>query len=252
MKQRIRHDSAIIAVQRSNVSNQPSVTELINRNNVVDVVLNTQKPCPQSGRESSSAELLTITTRECSSLESSKCTKGTSSTSTKNSPMKTVTTHVHGFGNDWVNTMTSSLSSSKEKLKYNVDEEAERLKKRNNIDCNNVDEQSTSNGREMKRAKTRKYCTFNEFVDVISIPTRNEYSQRVKARLWSTAVEIHLNATRNTIEFAADGWDWRSVTEDDQMLRCEETGELIHPIHCCEDLQSTSSSEGSDNVPSVS
>ena len=39
------------------------------------------------------------------------------------------------------------------------------------------------------------------------------------------------NAARNTIEFHAEGWNWRSVTEDEDMLRHTITRELIHPIH---------------------
>jgi hypothetical protein len=60
---------------------------------------------------------------------------------------------------------------------------------------------------------------------------RNEYSKRVRSRLWSTALEIHQNAARNTIEFAAEGWDWRSVAEDESMYVCVATGELVHPVH---------------------
>jgi hypothetical protein len=39
------------------------------------------------------------------------------------------------------------------------------------------------------------------------------------------------NITRNSIEFASEGWDWRNVMEDEEMLVHDVSGELIHPIH---------------------
>merc|ERR1712232_1518455 len=77
----------------------------------------------------------------------------------------------------------------------------------------------------------KKSLSFQETVDVVPIPMRTEYSNRVRSRLWSNALEIHENATRNTIEFAAEGWDWRQVLEDEKMYVCVATGELVHPCH---------------------
>jgi hypothetical protein len=74
--------------------------------------------------------------------------------------------------------------------------------------------------------------SFNDDVSVAHIPMRSEYSDRVRSRLWSNRYEIHENATRNAIEFQAEGWDWRSVTEDEGMFVCTSSGELIHPVHC--------------------
>lgn len=53
--------------------------------------------------------------------------------------------------------------------------------------------------------KKRKRLSFDEKVEVLPIPMRHEYSQTERARLWSSAMEIHENATRNTIEFASEG-----------------------------------------------
>jgi hypothetical protein len=83
---------------------------------------------------------------------------------------------------------------------------------------------------EKKERKPR--LTFNDDVSVAHIPMRSEYSDRVRSRLWSNRYEIHENATRNAIEFQAEGWDWRSVTEDEGMFVCTSSGELIHPVHC--------------------
>jgi hypothetical protein len=109
--------------------------------------------------------------------------------------------------------------------------------------------------------KAARSLAFNETVEVLPIPMRHEYSNRVRSRLWSNAVEIQENAARNVIEFQSekyvlwsagviesdvssvgriahltnclplDRWDWRAVKEDEQMYRCVATGELIHPCH---------------------
>lgn len=93
---------------------------------------------------------------------------------------------------------------------------------------------SPSSNASSMQSKTsfRKRITFNNDVCVAQIPMRNEYSDRVRSRLWSNRFEIHENATRNAIEFQAEGWDWRSVVEDEGMFVCTSSGELIHPVHC--------------------
>jgi allophanate hydrolase subunit 2 len=53
--------------------------------------------------------------------------------------------------------------------------------------------------------KPKKSLLFNETVEVVPIPMRTEYSSRVRSRMWSNAYEIHSNAARNTVEFAAEG-----------------------------------------------
>ena len=77
----------------------------------------------------------------------------------------------------------------------------------------------------------QRRLTFNEEVAICPIPMRNEYSKRVKERLWPSPEDMMLNAHRNTVEFAAEGWDWRNSMEDENMYRCVATNELIHPVH---------------------
>ena len=85
----------------------------------------------------------------------------------------------------------------------------ENLKFRRNSDTSLSSYMSESKGDEesaKKRIKKkRKRLSFDEKVEVLPIPTRHEYSQSERKRLWSSALEIHENATRNTIEFEAEG-----------------------------------------------
>mmetsp|Transcript_26246 Transcript_26246/g.63950 ORF Transcript_26246/g.63950 Transcript_26246/m.63950 type:complete len:145 (+) Transcript_26246:2498-2932(+) len=76
---------------------------------------------------------------------------------------------------------------------------------------------------------------FYNKVQVVYIPSRDHYPAAMKSTIWSNAAEIRLNARRNTIEFAAEGWDWRRCCEDEAMFLSPQ-GERIHPVHfrqCC-------------------
>lgn len=68
-------------------------------------------------------------------------------------------------------------------------------------------------------------------VAIVPIPKREEYTQRVKQSLWTSGSELYENAVRNSIEFAAEGWDWRKAVEECNMIPINGSDELIHPIH---------------------
>jgi len=89
----------------------------------------------------------------------------------------------------------------------------------------------TKTTEEEEEEKKGTRITFCEKVDVVLIPTRHEYSNRIKSLIWSDPQELQENAMRNTREFAAEDWKWENAIEDESMYVCSFSGELIHPIH---------------------
>jgi len=83
-----------------------------------------------------------------------------------------------------------------------------------------------------KGSRRRGGLSFNDQVTVIPIPKRDEYSKRIRERLWVNARELQSTVARNAVEFASEGWDWRNTFEDEHMYVCALTGEKVHPVHC--------------------
>merc|ERR1711915_1119995 len=85
------------------------------------------------------------------------------------------------------------------------------------------------------RRQGSRHVIFNDDVSVIDIPMRNEYSKRVQSCMWNSLSDLQKNVQRNTEEFAAEGWNWETVLEDDGMYIDASSGELVHPVHCTQD-----------------
>jgi hypothetical protein len=78
--------------------------------------------------------------------------------------------------------------------------------------------------------KKPQSVAFESNVSVIPIPKRFEYSERIRSRLWCGKRELRAMAARNTIEYRAEGWNWRTVAEDEEFI-ITTSGERIHPVH---------------------
>lgn len=71
--------------------------------------------------------------------------------------------------------------------------------------------------------------SFETAVTVHFIPSRTEYSKRIRTTIWTSPLEMQENTARNCLEFAAENWDWRQVADDQDMVAY--AGEKIHPVH---------------------
>ena len=101
--------------------------------------------------------------------------------------------------------------------------------------------------------QARRRVSLHNDVTVIPVPTRADYPPPVRAQLWNSAAELHFNAMRNAVEFAAEGFEWRRAVEETGMVELPH-GEKVHPVHFAnmaaphEDL--TSGSRGGRASPS--
>ena len=82
----------------------------------------------------------------------------------------------------------------------------------------------------VRRLSRKRLVRFNSIVKEKPIASHKRYTERIKRTMWSDTEEIRENAYRNQIEYQAEGMQWESVLEDDEMYMDAKTGELIHPF----------------------
>jgi hypothetical protein len=132
----------------------------------------------------------------------------------------------------------------KEELKYDSDDDADANSNSNQsstsnnyarffgLNKSNNNNNNTEPNPNLKQIPRRRRLLFSENVEVVPIPMRSEYSNRIKERMYSNRIELSENAQRNVVEFEAEGWDAATVLDDEnQFYKCPLTGELIHPVH---------------------
>jgi hypothetical protein len=98
--------------------------------------------------------------------------------------------------------------------------------------CSSANSSVCSSNTNTNNSKRSRGITFNDEVTVVPIPERSEYSKRIRERIWVDARELQSLVARNTVEFAAEGWDWKNALEDEEMYVCAVSGEKVHPVHC--------------------
>jgi len=99
---------------------------------------------------------------------------------------------------------------------------------------------------------------FKETVQVLPIPSRYQYSDRIKQCIWSNRYELQEMAQRNLQEFASENYDWRNVVLDEDMYidaSSSSSGgppQLIHPCHLQPNYNNTSATAAAAAVSSNS
>ena len=87
-------------------------------------------------------------------------------------------------------------------------------------DCSIDDQSCTSNS-------NKRRVRFAAAASVQEIPHHCDYDEETRRSIWMGTREIDTNAKRNRLEYLADGFDYRKVTEEKSMMRWN--GELVHP-----------------------
>lgn len=82
------------------------------------------------------------------------------------------------------------------------------------------------------RSNNRTYTIqFDPSVIVISIPSHRDYTPQARAALHCTEIETLTSIECNTKEFTYEGWDWKCVIEEENMIFDSSSGKFIHPVY---------------------
>lgn len=86
-------------------------------------------------------------------------------------------------------------------LKYNRLDERRHMERRQHrsaaASADKNSSPSSSVSRSNKKSKPKRCITFDESVNVVPIPMRNEYSDRIRSRLWSSTIELYENVGKS-------------------------------------------------------
>ena len=131
--------------------------------------------------------------------------------------------------------MMRKVALLSEPLKYKAeddceveeDDEGADLLKPGGGSCSSGSTTSTTGSSTRSR---RSVVAFDDEVSVVPIPKHQEYSNRIRSRLWCDRRELRSMAARNTLEYQAEGWHPSTVIEDEGFITMS-TGERIHPVH---------------------
>lgn len=120
---------------------------------------------------------------------------------------------------------------SHETLKYDhgkVDTELEDLKSLDPT-CSLSLSTRSSGALSFGRSSHERGVSFQASVVVHTIPSHKQYSDRIRNTLWTPEKVMREDIARNCVEFVAEGWDWRTCVDDNEMVHYN--GEMIHPVH---------------------
>jgi hypothetical protein len=83
-------------------------------------------------------------------------------------------------------------------LKFNRQDERKHMERRQQRSAaSSANKNISSSASSPKNSKPKRCITFDESVNVVPIPMRHEYSDRIRSRLWSNAVELYENAGKS-------------------------------------------------------
>jgi hypothetical protein len=129
---------------------------------------------------------------------------------------------------------TSSLkgiSQTCEKSNNRSTSQQEEVNKHQPLDKTTSSTSSDNDSHKSSSNNSKHRVQFNETVDILSIPSRHQFSNRIKQVYWSSKEEICSNAERNIMEYEYEGWDYNNVVLDEDMYIDTATGALVHPCH---------------------
>ena len=115
---------------------------------------------------------------------------------------------------------------------------------------NRKNKQRRSSFSDKEKAGNTCSVRFNTVVSGVKIPSRNQYSRRIKQTLWRDRFELSEMVERNTTEFHAENYDWNQVVLDDDMYVDASSGEKVHPCHvegsCYDDREENNDNDNED------